>query len=333
MTTITPQASTSPVVAMRAAFIVGEDRLELREMPVPVPDAGQVLLRTRVSSLCGSDLHRFRGATSYGSDSAVFGHETVGEVVGGDTAAFPLGTRVLHVPFPADGRVFAPLQLAAVGQLVALPDSLSDERAVLAQQLGTAVYALRRFWPSPTPPAAALVVGAGPAGLFFVRLLQQLGCERVHVVERDADRMAAARRFGAFGPPEPRSVPLAIDASGDPAGARAAVDALAVDGVLGLFGLPDDEPGRLPLTLLELFGRNLSVMGVMGAQGEPGLTAFHEAIALLAEGAVDIDGIITHRGVLDDLPGLCALATTIHGGVGKVLVDFTIDASPTERSR
>lgn len=314
---------------MRAAFIAGADRLELRELPVPVPAPGQVLLRTRVSSLCGSDLHRFRGATSYGHDSAVFGHETVGEVVGGDTSAFPLGTRVLHVPFPADGRVFAPLQLAAADQLVALPDALPDERAVLAQQLGTVVFALRRFWPSPTPPAAALVVGAGPAGLFFVRMLQHLGCERVHVIEPDAERMAAATRIGALGAPAPASVPLAIDASGDHDGARAALDALAVDGVLGLFGLPDDEPGRPPFSVLDLFARNLQVIAVMGAQGEPGLPAFHEAVRLLADGAIDVDGLITHRGALEQLPGLCALATTIHGGVGKVLVDFTTDEPTT----
>ena len=126
-------------------------------------------------------------------------------------------------------------------------------------------------------------------------------------------------------------MPLAIDASGEYAGARAAVDALAADGVLGLFGLPDDEPGRLPLDLLELFARNLTVIGVMGAQGEPGLAAFHEAVALLESGAIDVDGLVTHRGVLDDLPGLCALATTIHGGVGKVLVDFTGDTTTGEQ--
>jgi len=310
---------------MRAAFIVGDDRLELRELPVPVPGDGQVLLRTRVSSLCGSDLHRFRGATSYGSNSAVFGHETVGEVIGGDSTEFPDGTRVLHLPFPADGRVFAPLQLAAVAQLVAVPDSLSDEHAVLAQQLGTVVFALQRFWPSPEAPSSALVVGAGPAGLFFVRMLQHLGCERVFVVERDRGRMSAAQRIGALSEPPPGSVSLAIDASGDPAGIRSAVDALAVDGVLGLFGLPDEEPGVLPLTVLELFGRNLTVMGIKGAQGEPGLPAFRTAVELLAEGTITVDGLITHRGELEDLPGLCASATTIHGGVGKVLVNFMTD--------
>ena len=316
---------------MRAAFITADDVLELRDVPVPTTGAGEVLLRTRVSALCGSDLHRFRGATSYGNNSAVFGHETVGEVIDGDTTVFPVGTRVLHVPFPADGRVFASLQVAAMGQLVALPDSLSDDRAVMAQQLGTVLFALRRFWPSPTAPRSALVVGAGPAGLFFVRMLRHLGCQRVHVLEPDADRMAAALRIGALGAPAPASVPLAIDASGEYAGARAAVDALAADGVLGLFGLPDDEPGRLPLDLLELFARNLTVIGVMGAQGEPGLAAFHEAVALLESGAIDVDGLVTHRGVLDDLPGLCALATTIHGGVGKVLVDFTGDTTTGEQ--
>lgn len=319
-------------MSMRAAYVAADGTLELRELEEPRPAPGQALLRTVVSALCGSDLHRFRGARSYGIDTAVFGHETVGEVLECPGGELPAGARVLHVPFPAEGRVFAPVQLADVRRLVPVPDALSDERAVFGQQLGTVIFALRRFWTRERVPASALVVGAGPAGLLFVQLLRHLGCASVHVVEPDPHRRAMAERLGALSTLSPRSVELAVETSGTVAGHATAVEALAGGGVLGVFGLPDDEPGALALDVLTLLGRNLTVVGAMGAQGEPGLVSFREALAALADGGIRVDELVTHRGGLDDLPDLGARATAVAGGVGKVLITFT-EQSTEEGSR
>ena len=47
---------------MSAAFCTGKEKIEVREVDVPSPAAGEVLLRVRVCGICGSDLHFYHGA-------------------------------------------------------------------------------------------------------------------------------------------------------------------------------------------------------------------------------------------------------------------------------
>jgi threonine 3-dehydrogenase len=74
---------------------------ELREVPVPRPGPGEVLIRLEAVSLCGTDLHIYRWdpwaqSRLAGHLPRIFGHEMAGRVVahGPGTGAVPLGTRV-----------------------------------------------------------------------------------------------------------------------------------------------------------------------------------------------------------------------------------------------
>lgn len=314
----------SPTIeaVMPGAYIDARGALSIRERPVPVAVTGTALLRTIVSSVCGSDLHRFRGAQSYGADTDVFGHETVAEVVSCPGGEFLPGTCVLHVPFPADGRVFARHQLGDVHQLIEVPEGLDPTSAVFAQQLGTIVFALRNYWPDAVPPRSAFVAGCGPAGVMFVQLLRHLGCHVVHAVDPNAYRRGLAERFGAIAGEPAVSVELAVDTSGAASGRALCGRVTRPGGTVGVFGLPDDEPGDLGIPVLDLLGRNLRVVGAMGAQGEAGLASFRAALDLIASGAVRVEELVTHRGVLDDLRDLCEAATRVDDDVAKVLIEF-----------
>src|SRR5947209_14113935 len=71
--------------------------VELREMPVPVPNRGEVLLRVRAVGTCGSDLHQYHGTQSWAVNCPVtLGHEFCGEVaeVGAGVAVWQVGDRV-----------------------------------------------------------------------------------------------------------------------------------------------------------------------------------------------------------------------------------------------
>lgn len=307
---------------MRGAYVLPDGELTLTELPIPAAGGEVTLLRTLVSAVCGSDLHRFRGADSYGFDTDIFGHETVGEVLRCDSGRFAVGQRVLHVPFPADGKVFAPYQYAHEGQLVPLPDGLESEQAVFAQQLGTVIYALNRYVVVGVPEAV-FIAGCGPSGLLFLQLLRERGCKNVYVSEPDPYRLALAQEFGAQVEPPNCGIDLAVDTSGTLQGRQSCVTAVRSGGTIGIFGLPDEEPGELGVSVLELLGRNLTVVGAMGAQGEPDLPAFREALHLIASGRVQVDRLISHTGTLQDLVDLCHKATDVTGGVAKVLVTFT----------
>src|SRR5213593_2103616 len=84
---------------MMAAFFAGKEEINLREVDVPAPGPGEVLLRVRACGICGSDLHFYHGAFPAMPDICP-GHEFAGEVaeLGDGVTAFAPGQRVVAEP-------------------------------------------------------------------------------------------------------------------------------------------------------------------------------------------------------------------------------------------
>ncbi len=326
--TTSPFASTADSAAsMPAIYVEANGELAVQQLAVPTPGPGQVLLRTVVSALCGTDLHRFRGARSYGNDTDVFGHESVGVVERCDSGRFAPGERVLHVPFPTDGKVFAPYQLASESNVVPVPEGLPSEIAVFAQQLGTVIYALRNFWPWAEPPRRAFVAGAGPAGLLFIQLLRERGCEQIYVAEPNEHRRELAVSFGASqAEATTAGVELSVDASGMPGVRAECWQRTAPHGTIGIYGLPDDEPGDLEVSVLGLVAKNLRLVGAIGSQAEPGLVSFREALDLLVARRIEVDRLISNRIGVEELPQTALRAAHVEDDIVKVLVIFDTSA-------
>jgi threonine dehydrogenase-like Zn-dependent dehydrogenase len=84
--------------AVRAAVMTGPGEVEVQEFPVPEPEPGAVLMRVRLSGICGTDKHTFRGETLQYAGTPherrleyplICGHENVGvvEATGGEVRA------------------------------------------------------------------------------------------------------------------------------------------------------------------------------------------------------------------------------------------------------
>src|SRR5690349_18657876 len=83
--------------SMRAMVYDGPHRpLAAREVPVPAPGSGQLLIAVRACGVCRTDLHLVDGELSDPAAAVIPGHEIVGTVVslGEGVAGPPLGTRV-----------------------------------------------------------------------------------------------------------------------------------------------------------------------------------------------------------------------------------------------
>ena len=83
---------------MRAAVMEGLGQIFCREVEKPVPAAGEVLMKVRAASICGSDVSRvFKGHRLY---PLILGHEVAGEVVETGPGADPalVGMRAALVP-------------------------------------------------------------------------------------------------------------------------------------------------------------------------------------------------------------------------------------------
>lgn len=307
-------------VYMRAASLVGPGHVVVGEHPVPVPRSGEVLVRMSLASICGSDVHRvFHGlheAAELGQPGYP-GHEGVGVVVETRSDRTAVGDRVLLLPGGGKGRCFAEYAAIDARQLIVLPEGADSHRLLLAQQLGTVIYALRRFWEgSFGSDAAVAVIGAGSAGLFFLQLLKARGVGPIVVSDRVRDRLELAELLGAdavaLAPEESvsrlahditggRGADLVVEAAGFDDCRAQAVQAARVGGRVGCFGFPE-APGDAPFPVAGAFRKRLRIDFVSGTQSEPGLRSFHEALELVRQRRIRIDYCIAPPVALEELP-------------------------------
>lgn len=324
----------------------GPGRLAVGEFPDPRPARdGDVLVQMQYASVCGSDLHMLYdglhredmlGRPGYP------GHEGVGVVVDTRSDAFPVGTPVLALPPGDAGGCFAELQVLGEGQLVPLPSDDDLPRLLMAQQLGTTVFALQAFG-RPTG-RTAVVIGAGSAGLFFLQLLAG-SFDQVLVSEPHPDRLAVAERLGAVPVRVPDSsladavaaatggsgADLVVETAGLDACRAEAVHLLRKGGTVGCFGYPE-RTGLAPFPVQAAFRKAASVRWVSGAQSEPGLTSFREAVRLVVEREVDVDFCLEHAVDLESAVAGVEVARA-QGPVIKIVVDLRTSASrPNERN-
>ena len=273
-----PRYLLAGMLGKRAPVRVAPLRLVRLEPPRPRPGWRRVTVR--LSGVCGSDMALLFGANSprlspFFSFPAVLGHEVLGEVEGSRVAVNPLlACRERgHEPCPAclrgDDNLCAN---AAEGspapgmigfnrdlpggwghalntheqRLHALPDSVPDERGVLAEPYAVALRGVRMAL-GPAVPQRLLVIGSGSIGLITVAALRHagfggelhvvarypwqqeearsLGADHVHATVPDASVAAGARRYAALiGPPAWRG---GFDAVIDAAGSRSSLDAAA----------------------------------------------------------------------------------------------------------
>lgn len=86
---------------MQAAYLPGNRTVQMKEIDVPIPGPGQVLVKTKSSTICGSDIraiyreHLGKGPEAY--QNKVAGHEPCGQIVacGPNMKRFKEGDRVI----------------------------------------------------------------------------------------------------------------------------------------------------------------------------------------------------------------------------------------------
>lgn len=172
---------------------------ERRELPVPVPGRGEVVLRIRAAGLNRADLHRLAGTynpSAVGGAEFVGGLEGAGEVVqvGAGVPAELVGKRVMSTI----GGAFAQYAVADHRNLLEIPDSLSYiEAAALPVALTTehdALVTQAGF----TRGQSVLVLGAtSSVGLVGTSMAKTLGASVVIATTTNDAKTDVLRRAGA----------------------------------------------------------------------------------------------------------------------------------------
>lgn len=239
--------------------------VDVRTVPIPALGAGEVLVRVRLATVCGSDLHTVTGRRPAACPS-VLGHEAVGDVVAaGPGADIQVGQRVVwsvtvacgecprcrsglsakclsvrkvgHEPFDGDwalsGSYAAHVVLPRGTTIAVVPDALSDAVAAPAACATATVMATLEA-AGELGGRRVLIGGAGMLGLTAVAACADAGAD-VQVVDRNADRLALAAQFGGRASDGGR-VDVAIDYTGSSAAVADALGRLDIGGTLVLAG-------------------------------------------------------------------------------------------------
>ena len=321
---------------MKAARWVDVGRVVCEDVPVPSVADGEILLRTAYASICGSDLHEvFRNAPPRPGAAGHPGHESVGEVVESRCPGFAPGDCVLTVPYAAAGRCMAEFQALPGSACIGLPATAPLSHLLMAQQLGTVIYALRSH-PLDLIGKDAAVVGQGSAGAFFTFLLKRAGAARVLVSDKSPARLAYSRQLGAdlavdAGAVDFRSAVMeatggrgagvVVEAVGSREAFPLSLELAGAGATVVWFGLPEDgDDYRFPFG--EFFRRRLTAHTKFGAQGEPGLESFRYAVRMIADGAIDVAPLLSHMMPIEKVDEAFRIAHDRTDNALKVSIKF-----------
>ena len=326
-------------------------RIWVDDVPVPQPQKGEILVRSRACGICGSDLHAARHTEEFvrtsrevgGAfklttfDPVILGHEFCAEVVEG--ADFATGTLVTSVPMLTRERPvslgyttesaggFAEFMVLSKELCLPIPSSTPAHIAALTEPLAVGAHAaaMARLGPRDT----ALVVGAGPVGLATLLALKRAGVAPVLVTEFSPERRRLAERLSAD---------VVIDpATDDPwshADVRRRRDLVVFDCV-GVPGLLDQIFSRAPhrarvivvgvclqtdqINALGAINKELNVQFVLGYSAEE----FADTLNWVADNAANLEALVTHRVGLDDIAAAFSELATPNAH-GKVIVEPSV---------
>jgi L-iditol 2-dehydrogenase len=206
---------------MQSAILIEPKQIELRDVPVPQPPPGGMVVRVRAALTDGTDLKAYRRGHPQMPMPTPFGHEFSGDVaaVADGVTKFAVGDAMMCVHSAPCGSCFwctrdeeelcesvmSTKILGAYAQYIAVPPhivernaypkpaDLSYEAAAFLEPLACVVHSLDVL--DPKAGEMVLVMGDGGFGLLHAQLLVQRGARPVLAGRRD-ERLQMARAFG-----------------------------------------------------------------------------------------------------------------------------------------
>lgn len=206
---------------MKAAIIQKPEVIELCDVPKPVIEDGEALIRVTYIGICGTDVHLLHGHHATATYPLIPGHEFIGELVeikGKDAGHFKVGQRVVAqevlscgqctacakgednvcqslriIGIHADGG-FAQYVKVPVRKMLAVPDGIDDLLAAMTEPLAVAVHDIRVS--GLKVGETVLVIGGGPIGMLISIVAKAAGAKRVVISEINEFRRNFAAEMG-----------------------------------------------------------------------------------------------------------------------------------------
>lgn len=333
-----------------------QNGFELIEHEIPLPGPKDVLVKTKSTSICGTDLHIWlwddwsRDNVPLGT---ITGHETAGEIIaiGGEVSTHKVGDLVAvecHIacwdcPRCHEGNAhvcengeifgvhsngaFAPFFTIPAVNARHVPEGIKPSHASIQDPLGNAIHTITG---GPVEGATIAIHGLGPIGLFAVNAAKAMGAEKVIAIDWDNQlRMEMAKELGAD---------LVLGKNDDVIKSIfEATDGQGVDNSCEFSGSPNALSNAIKSTRMGGFVNVLSVYGgntpevpmndvvfrylhLKGINGRKMWSTWDIMTELLASGKLDIERVVTHE--LDWKDFHDGMELTKSGNCGKVVLTF-----------
>jgi threonine dehydrogenase-like Zn-dependent dehydrogenase len=316
---------------MRAA-LMQRGKIWVDTVPDPVPQAGEVLVKTRACGICGSDLHAARHTDAFVAtsreaggafklttfDPVVLGHEFSAEIVdyGPNTPHdVAVGSIVCSVPMLARAQPlavgyssetpggFAQYMVLSRSLLLPVPNGTPDTHAAMTEPMAVGLHAVNKARLSGRE--AILVLGCGPVGLAIITALRQRGAAPIVAADFSPRRRELALSQGAHVAIDPKES-SAFDVAEAKRGDEVVIfECIGVPGSIDRIFLAAPRNARIVVVgvCLEMdhsrpliaINKELSVQYVLGYS----LDEFGQTLRNIAEGSFDVAPLITGRVGLD----------------------------------
>jgi L-iditol 2-dehydrogenase len=320
---------------MKAAVYYAPGDIRIEDRPEPVPTADNLVVKIHCCAICGTDLKLATVGNPRCHPPRIIGHELVGHIthVGPQVSGFAVGERVTlattvacghcqycalglgnmcpnakPISYDFDGGfaeylAIPPLAVAG-GNVIKVPDSVTDEAAALSEPLSCGINAQEIA--GVQAGANVLIIGGGPLGALNAELAKAGGAAKVMIVQRSEPRLSLLRKIDRVividGARE--DVKAVVEAHTAGLGAdmvivcaptreaqEASIQYARKGGAVSLFAsLPKSDSDITLDSRLVHYGE-LRLFGASDSRPEH----VRKAVRLMADGKIDVAPIITHR--------------------------------------
>jgi threonine dehydrogenase-like Zn-dependent dehydrogenase len=325
---IEPAARTG--ITTRAAVLTAPGRVELTEVALSEPAAGEVRIRLEGSGVCASNLPVWEGREwfQYPQEPGAPGHEGWGivDAIGDGVTHVSAGDRVAALSYHA----YAEHDLAKADAVIPLPAALADV-PIPGEPLGCAMNIYRRAGIEPGQTVA--IVGIGFLGALLTQLASSTGA-RVIAISRRPFALDVARENGADEcipmDDHQRIIDRVMQLTGGE-GCERVIEAVGLQWPLDLAGELTRVRGRLvvagyhqdgPRTVnMQLWNwRGIDVINAHERDPEMYVQGMRDAVAAVEQGTLRPNALYTHRFPLDALDDALQATLERPDGFLKALV-------------
>jgi L-iditol 2-dehydrogenase len=321
---------------LKAVVYHGPRNIKAEDVPEPRVSGRKVLVKFKAGSICGTDMHVYRGEWKL-KPGRIVGHDACGVRV--DT-----GERVVLMPLTYCGKCYFCLRglhtfcerygkfmgLDRDGffaehialrsrNLIPVPEGVSDEEAGIVEPVALALHVLDSL--KPNLGDWATIIGQGPIGLLMTQVARLKGCQ-VIAIDLEDYRLELAEKYGAeycINAREEDAVQRVKEITGR--GSDVVVEAAGITRAVEQTPYMVRNAGKVAL-----IGEFSGYLNFEEAAGAWFFTTYLSpveypmALKLIADRKVDVKGLITHRFKLSDIEKALQTADNVEEKPVKVII-------------